>query len=58
MSALLDEVIEKLQGANIDKVARELDMAPNTLRYIASGRTENPGVMTVEKIAAYFRESA
>ena len=49
-------VLTKLSAREVPwtKVARDTDMSYETLKKIASGRTPNPGVQHVQKLANYF----
>ncbi len=45
----------KAAGGSYSGLARATGVPFATLRFIAIGKTKNPGVGTVEKLANYFR---
>lgn len=51
---VLDE-LEKAKG-RWPEVARHTDISLSTLKKIARREVENPGVVTIEKLANYFRD--
>lgn len=53
---VMDE-LESAKGRWPD-VARDSGVALTTLKKIARREVENPGVVTIEKLATYFREQA
>ena len=56
--SLLDFVRTRLseQTGSWPLVARESGVPYSTVKKIALGETPNPGVITVEKLARYFRD--
>lgn len=39
-----------------NSIAKEVGLPMSTVQSIAHGETRNPGILTVEKLAKYFRE--
>lgn len=50
----MDE-LEKTRGRWLD-IARDTGISISTIKKIGYREVENPGVLTIEKLAAYFRE--
>lgn len=51
---VMDE-LEKTRGRWLD-IARDTGISISTIKKIGYREVENPGVLTIEKLAAYFRE--
>lgn len=60
MESIFDFVLSQLQAAKGQwpKVATGSGVPKRTIEKIARGEIPNPGIHTVEKLAAYFRSRA
>lgn len=50
----LRTIIEKLKSDNLGQVSAATGLPYETLRRIARGKTEDPRVKTIERIAAHY----
>ena len=51
----LDYVVNHLQGMNLKKISREIDVHYITIYNIARKKVTNPKVETINKISTYLR---